>query len=120
MDAAVGGFRSGGLGVSGPKTRSEALVKGQVDELLISRPFAAAGRCARRIDRRRQPRSGAAEPALEPIAAGGQPTLMRRWFAAADELVTRARQTSAKITFIENAALLAAYGGVAAILRFKI
>ena len=38
----------------------------------------------------------------------------------ADELVTRATQTSAKITFIEHPDLLADYGGVAAILRFKI
>jgi peptide subunit release factor 1 (eRF1) len=34
--------------------------------------------------------------------------------------VTRATQTSAKITFIENGELLAGYGGVAAILRFRI
>ena len=36
VDAAVGGFRSGGLGVIGPEDTLEALVKGQVDELLIS------------------------------------------------------------------------------------
>ena len=38
----------------------------------------------------------------------------------ADELVTRATQTGAKITFVEDAALLADYGGVAALLRFRI
>jgi peptide subunit release factor 1 (eRF1) len=37
----------------------------------------------------------------------------------ADELVTKAMQTSARITFVENADLLADYGGVAAILRFR-
>jgi peptide subunit release factor 1 (eRF1) len=38
----------------------------------------------------------------------------------ADELVTRARQTGARITFIEDASLLAEYGGAAALLRFRI
>lgn len=40
--------------------------------------------------------------------------------AAADELVTRARRTSAKVRFIEDPSLLAPYGGVGALLRFKI
>jgi peptide subunit release factor 1 (eRF1) len=39
---------------------------------------------------------------------------------AADELVIKARQTAAKIRFIEDAALLAAVGGVGAFLRFKL
>jgi hypothetical protein len=38
----------------------------------------------------------------------------------ADELVTRAQQTSARIRFIENPDLLFDVGGVGAILRFKI
>ena len=38
----------------------------------------------------------------------------------ADELVTRAEQTSARIRFIENAELLADIGGVGALLRFWI
>ncbi len=39
---------------------------------------------------------------------------------AADELVSRARQTAARVRFIEDATLLDAVGGVAAALRFKI
>ena len=38
----------------------------------------------------------------------------------ADELVAKARQTAAKITFIEDASLLADVGGVGALLRFKL
>jgi peptide subunit release factor 1 (eRF1) len=38
----------------------------------------------------------------------------------ADELITKAKQTSARITFIEDPDLLSGYGGVAALLRFRI
>ncbi len=38
----------------------------------------------------------------------------------ADELVVKARQTSAKIRFIEDASLLAPIGGVGALLRYKL
>lgn len=40
--------------------------------------------------------------------------------AAADELVAQARRTSAKVRFIEDPSLLAPYGGVGALLRFKL
>jgi peptide subunit release factor 1 (eRF1) len=60
------------------------------------------------------------EPVLEPIAAGEPADADAGMVRLADELVTRATQTSAKITFIENGELLAGYGGVAAILRFRI
>jgi peptide subunit release factor 1 (eRF1) len=121
VEAAVNGFRSGGLGVVGPEATLEALVKGQVDELLISaqlRSLQPVGtRSATAADS-----LGAvlSEPVLEPIAAGEPANADAGMVRLADELVTRAAQTSAKITFIENAALLAGYGGVAAILRFKI
>jgi hypothetical protein len=38
----------------------------------------------------------------------------------ADELVARARQTDARVTFIEDASLLASAGGVAGLLRFRV
>ena len=38
----------------------------------------------------------------------------------ADELITKAHQTGARVRFIENASLLDAVGGVGALLRFKI
>ena len=37
-----------------------------------------------------------------------------------DELVARAQKTGARIRMIENADLLRDYGGVAALLRFRI
>jgi peptide chain release factor subunit 1 len=122
VDTAVGGFRSGGLGVVGPEDTLEALIKGQVDELLISsqlRSLQAVGV---------QAASTAAdsleavlpEPAIEAVAAGEPADADSEMVRLADELVTKATQTSAKITFIENADLLAEFGGVAAILRFKI
>jgi peptide subunit release factor 1 (eRF1) len=40
--------------------------------------------------------------------------------AVADALVARARQTAARVTFIEDAALLAEAGGVGALLRFRL
>jgi len=40
--------------------------------------------------------------------------------AVADELVTRARQTDAQVTFIDDAALLAEAGGVGALLRYRL
>jgi peptide subunit release factor 1 (eRF1) len=38
---------------------------------------------------------------------------------AADLLVTRARRTGARVTFIEDPALLAPVGGVGALLRYR-
>ena len=85
VDAAVGGFRSGGLGVVGPEDTLEALVKGQVDELLISSQpaFAAAGGRPRRVDGRRQPRSGAARTgARNRSPRENLRRQTRRWFAS--------------------------------------
>ena len=120
--AAIGGFRSGGLGVVGPEDTLEALIKGQVDELLISsslRSLQPVGTLA--------PSTAAdsldavlPEPAVEPVAAGEAAEANTEMVRLADELVTKATQTSAKITFIETPELLAEYGGVAAILRFAI
>jgi peptide chain release factor subunit 1 len=122
VDAAVGGFRSGGLGVVGPEDTLEALIKGQVDELLISSQLRslhpvgplAQSTAADTLD------AVLPEPAVESVAAGEAAGTGVQVVRLADELVTKATQTSAKITFIEDAELLAEYGGVAAILRFKI
>ena len=50
-----------------------------------------------------------------PAAAGDEDRLK-----LADELITRAQQTAARIRFIEDASLLADVGGVGALLRFRI
>jgi peptide subunit release factor 1 (eRF1) len=57
---------------------------------------------------------------VESVAAGEAAAVAAETVRLADELITRAAQTSAKITFVEDPQLLAGYGGVAAILRFTI
>ena len=119
VEAAIGGYRSGNLGVIGPEATLEALIKGQVDELLLTANMDAL--------RNVSPRTAAMandstllEPAVETTAGGeaahADPGIVR----LADELVTRAMQTGAKVTFIEDAELLQPHGGVAALLRFRI
>jgi peptide chain release factor subunit 1 len=120
VEAAIGAYRAGGLGVVGPEDTLAALIRGQVDELLIAAnmqrmqgmpvgaPVGSANDAA------------LAEPAVAPVFAGepaeAQPEVVR----LADELITKAKQTSARITFIEDPDLLSGYGGVAALLRFRI
>jgi len=117
VDAAVDAYRAGGLGVVGPEDTLDALVKGQVDELLIAgtlsemRPVGASGSAND---------AALSEPVI-PAASAGEPAAAEpEVVRLADELVTKAKQTSAQITVIEDPALLAPYGGVAALLRFRI
>jgi peptide subunit release factor 1 (eRF1) len=116
VETAIGAYRGGGLGVVGPEATLDALVKGQVEELLVSAALASI----------RQPHGAftsandhAATGEIETAAgeaAQAKPEVVR----LSDELVTRARQTGARITFIEDTSLLADVGGVAALLRFRI
>jgi peptide subunit release factor 1 (eRF1) len=100
VDALIGAYRANGLGVVGYDDTKAALELGQVEELIITAKADA-------ID------------AGEKHAGDVLPdrTVEER---AADELIAKARQTAAKIRFIEDRALLAAVGGVGALLRFKI
>jgi peptide chain release factor subunit 1 len=100
VDAVLGAYRGGGLAAVGVAPTLAALELGQVDELLIT-----AAEDTIDAGERRQP------------AASGEPSPEER---AADQLVAKARQTAATIRFIEEPALLAAVGGVAASLRFKL
>jgi peptide chain release factor subunit 1 len=122
VETAIGGFRSGGLGVVGPQDTLEALIKGQVEELLISSSL-----------RELQPVGALApstasdsleavlpEPVLETVASGEPADARTETIRLADELITKAAQTGARITFVEDADLLSDFGGVAAILRFVI
>jgi peptide chain release factor subunit 1 len=120
VDAAIAGYRAGALGVVGPEDTLDALVNGQVDELLIGASLAAleavsAGSVAGTAEG-----STLMESAVETTAAGEAAQADPQVVRLADELVTRAKQTSARVTFIEDASLLEDYGGVAALLRFKI
>jgi peptide chain release factor subunit 1 len=120
VEAAVGAYRAGGLGVLGPEETLAALIKGQVDELLIAATMQQmdavpiGGGAGSAND------AMLAEPAVNPVSAGepaeAEPEVVR----LADELVTKAKQTAARITFIEDTSLLADYGGVAGLLRFRI
>jgi peptide chain release factor subunit 1 len=101
VEALFDAYRSNGLGVVGPEATRTALEMGQVDELLIAGVPSA-------IDAGKADASaaGAAERSAEEQLA--------------DELVVKATQTGARITIIEDAPLLAAVGGVGALLRFKL
>jgi peptide subunit release factor 1 (eRF1) len=122
VDAAVGAYRAGGLGVVGPDATLLALTNGQVDELLITASLArleplgnsAAAQMAMAND------SAIAEPVVEASAAGEAATVEMGTVRLADELVTKAHQTAAKVCFIEDPSLLEPYGGVAAILRYRV
>jgi len=84
-------YRAGGLGVAGVDATRAALTNGQVHELLLTaRPATLAA-----------PSNGDAEH-------------------LAGDLVRLAEETSARVTFIEDPALLAGVGGVAAFLRYRI
>jgi peptide chain release factor subunit 1 len=110
--SAIDAYRAGGLGVLGPEETLEALVKGQVDELLLTAHI-------RRL-KGNQSSPTEEEPIIEPSQAGEPAEAPPEAVRLADELVTKAAQTNARITFIENRDLLADYGGVAALLRFRI
>ena len=120
VEAAVGAYRAGGLGVVGPEDTLAALLKGQVDELLIT-----ASMQQMQSVPVGQPIGSANDAVLEEAAvqtssageaAESSPEVVR----LADELVAKATQTAARITFIEDPELLKDYGGVAALLRFTI
>jgi peptide subunit release factor 1 (eRF1) len=111
--SAIDAYRAGGLGVVGPVETLDALVKGQVEELLLTADI-------RRLRSKSNPAARLEEePILEPIQAGEAADAPPEAVRLADALVTKAAQTSARITIIENQDLLADYGGAAALLRFR-
>ncbi len=120
VDAAIGGYRAGGLGVVGPEDTLAALTKGQVEELLIAadmqrmRPVPVGTAVGSAKD------ATVPESVLEAVSAGEPASAPAETVRLADELVTKARQTAARITFIEDPELLSDFGGVAALLRFRI
>ena len=119
-DAAIGAYRAGGLGVVGPEDTLVALIKGQVDELLITadmqrmRPVPVGTAVGRGKE------ATVSEPVLESVSAGEPAGALPETVRLADDLVAKAKQTGARITFIEDPELLSEHGGVAALLRFKI
>jgi peptide chain release factor subunit 1 len=120
VDAAIGAYRAGGLGVVGPEETLEALVRGQVDELLLAASVSALRNVSARVTQATANDGTLVEPAVETAAGGEAAQADPRVVRLADEFVTRAKQTGARITFIEDASLLQSYGGVAALLRYRI
>lgn len=119
VEAAIGGYRGGNLGVAGPERTLEALVKGQVDELLLAANVDALKKVSARAAAIAND-STLMDPAVETAAAGEAAQADPQVVRLADEFVTRAKQTGAKVTFIEDPELLQPYGGVAGLLRFRI
>ena len=120
VDAAIGAYRAGGLGVVSPEDTLAALINGQVEELLIAadmqrmRPVPVGTAIGSGKD------ATVPEPVLEAVSAGEPAAAPPETVRLADELVSKARQTAARITFIEDPELLSEYGGVAALLRFRV
>jgi peptide subunit release factor 1 (eRF1) len=108
MDA----WQSNGLGVVGPEATLRALELGQVDELLISgtpwdlKPV--------------QTFPDDAAPGPVGVETSAPTPADQGRLRLSDELVTRAQQTAARIRFIEDPSLLKKFGGVGALLRFRI
>lgn len=103
-------YRAGGLAVVGMHDTLAALSLGQVDELYLSASLEEI-----HGDDEMVGRGLIDESKKEGVLKGDGATITVK---VADELVTRARQTGANITFVENAALLAGVGGIGATLRY--
>lgn len=104
-------YRAGGLAVVGARDTLTALYQGQVDELLLSAS-------AREIV--------CDEEELELAQSNGNPEAKPAFHSreshlvAADMLVSRARLSGSRVTFIEDTALLAGVGGCGALLRYRL
>jgi peptide subunit release factor 1 (eRF1) len=104
-------YRSRGLGVVGPDATLEALANGQVDELLISAGLEETHGEEQAIEAILAPEV--------PDSTGGTDSDEPRKVLLADLLVTRAKQTDATVSFIEDAELLKEVGGVGGFLRWQ-
>lgn len=122
VNAAVGAYRAGGLGIAGPDATLLALTNGQVDELLITASLANLEGLggSRAAEMAIANDAAIAEPAVEPSMAGEPAAAHAGTVRLADELVTKAHQTGARVCFIEDPRLLEPFGGVAATLRYRV
>ncbi len=106
---AVDGYRSGGLGVAGLAPTLRALIRGQVSELLLAADFEA-----------RHPEPVPRDSDLVPAELAAELSDGIETVDLGAELVTRARNTGAPVSFIEDASLLGQVDGVAGLLRFTL
>jgi peptide subunit release factor 1 (eRF1) len=105
-------YRRGGLACAGAQETLEALTNGQVDELLLSASL-------EQTHPEEVPVDAIVAPEV-PDPSGSTETDEPRPVLLPDLLVTKAKQTDASVTFIENAELLAAVDGVGAFLRWRV
>lgn len=122
VEALLGAYRGGALAVVGVEATLHALELGQVDELIITAAPETLDvdtiiRLKADVIRLKADPTSKRAAASERAAAKAERSPEER---IADELVAKARQTAAKIRFIQNPALLAAVGGVGAFLRFTL
>lgn len=113
VEAMLDAWAGNGLGVVGPDDTLDALIKGQVEELLITAT-------PDQLQKASNVPPGTAPGAVDVDTSAPNATVDPDRVKLADELVTRAQQTAARIRFIENPDLLKDVGGVGALLRFKI
>ncbi|HSE22927.1 MAG TPA: Vms1/Ankzf1 family peptidyl-tRNA hydrolase [Pyrinomonadaceae bacterium] len=104
-------YRSGGLGVVGVHDTLAALSIGQVDELYLSARLEEIHAGAEEMGK---------QLVLHNDLMADSDNEATHKVKVADELVTRAKQTGARVTFIEDAALLNDIGGIGATLRYTI
>jgi peptide subunit release factor 1 (eRF1) len=104
-------YRARGLAVVGLQDTLEALANGQVDELLISTAI-------EQDHSDEEPVEAILAPEI-PDGSGGTESDEPRAALLADLLVTKAKQTDAGVTFIQDQSLLADVDGVGAFLRWR-
>jgi len=104
-------YRARGLAVVGPQETLEALANGQVEELLISGALEESHPLPEEVQAILAPEI--------PDSKGGTISNEPRQASLPDLLVTKAKQTGATVTFIEDATLLESIGGVGAFMRWR-
>jgi peptide subunit release factor 1 (eRF1) len=104
-------YRARGLAVVGPQETLEALANGQVEELLISGALEESHPLPEEVQAILAPEI--------PDSKGGTISNEPRQASLPDLLVTKAKETGATVTFIEDATLLESIGGVGAFLRWR-
>jgi peptide subunit release factor 1 (eRF1) len=111
VDRLMNQYRARGLAVIGLHETLEALANGQVEELIVNGALEES-----------HPRPEEVEAILAPEipnAGGGTESEEPRQASVPDLLVTKAKQTGATVTFIDDPALLESIGGVGAFLRWR-
>lgn len=110
-------YRAGGLAVVGSQDTLEALSMGMVEELIITARL-------QNVEGDKEDVAILSDNEVPDPVVGGQDgavsELKSDSIIVADDLVTRARQTGARVTFIEDPTLLEEVGGVGAILRYRL